>query len=814
MRGLGLANDTASIIAANASNARLVYRILADALPNYRNKDYGVGTVLRDIHRKLLFGMNTLQLELLHRDIGRRINEIESKNQSVPTEIYADYYLTALLTNDMALINAIPSEYIRNAEPSMQYGDYDRLLDSCATVDTESALFDFFARQTDKYKTDIELLVYVIRYLVQRKNDHFAAALLDCDSFVHVFEEQYCPETKLREICALLPLQLIPRRIANKLYESSLLKIALKNADENDFARNIKRTAEDTYTALANDNLYFVTAATKARPNLRKCNAKLLGIDGKDKLSIVCSTLATTKEYLGANAILGIGTAFTLEGTVENCEAFSGDYFEMIFGFEGNPAVILCGKLEWANTELERKGWLEYSMCVCESNTVMLRFTSQGAMNQLNKKEVRETLASPLTVFRIGGKLHIPLRSIHYPKIQNGTRITIRFDKPLSLNNKSYLNIATIMLKDAGGNCMPMFQQNYVEGSNKSVQPLLLFRNEGTDEAVMLFDEKTVRHVCPGLWISAQDSNYHALVKDRTETFGKVLECVDFEVSHREIPQCGTFSINRTETEIKYFVRENCGNGKFRLFLLVDEKQAEDFCRIAPRYPKLIFSDGSDGILQRMPVITDHGSGILIKISLRGSPADIMDKWSATPTVNFNILRSVINECKARNTVYTTTAIPYFRHKNGKIEIPVPANAKYIKGLQVYVNDRSRKSLPCTIHPLARINSFAKTMEIGLKNPAGMAPAIDKDQGLLFLEIGSWLEYRNVLNVVQFDSGKLYHPDMVRPVIEAMIQNDDTSLDNTRLKFFHDSKSEHLLMLYDVTRAQLLKYKADEYQKQ
>ena len=51
---------------------------------------------------------------------------------------------------------------------------------------------------------------------------------------------------------------------------------------------------------------------------------------------------------------------------------------------------------------------------------------------------------------------------------------------------------------------------------------------------------------------------------------------------------------------------------------------------------------------------------------------------------------------------------------------------------------------------------------------------------------------------------------MVRSVIEAMIQNDDTEIDETRMKFFRDSMSEPLLMLYDVTRAQLLKYKADE----
>ena len=97
-----------------------------------------------------------------------------------------------------------------------------------------------------------------------------------------------------------------------------------------------------------------------------------------------------------------------------------------------------------------------------------------------------------------------------------------------------------------------------------------------------------------------------------------------------------------------------------------------------------------------------------------------------------------------------------------------------------------------------------------LRNPAGIAPKIDRDRGFLFIEKGSWLEYRNILNVVQFDSGRLYHPDMVRPVIEAMIQNDDTEIDETRMKFFRDSMSEPLLMLYDVTRAQLLKYKADE----
>lgn len=812
--GHGLANDTASIIAAYASNARLVYRILADTLPNYRRKDDDVGHTLRDIHRKLLFGMNTLQLDLLHRDIGHRIKEIESKNQSVPTEIYADYYLTALLTNDMELINAIPPEYIRKAEPSMRHDDYDRLLDCCATVDKGSALFNFFAKRTDKYRTDINLLVYVIRYLVQHKNENFAAELLKCDSFVNVAEERYYSETILRNICALLPLRLIPSHIANKLYESSLLEIVSQNANENNFARNIKRTTDEAYATIANDNLYFDTAAAKARPNLLKCNAKFLSKDDKNSLSIVCNTLAATKKYIGAKAILGIGTASTIEGTVEKCEMFDGNYFEMIFGFEGNPTTGLCGKLEWTNTELGENGWLEYSMCVYESNTVMLRFISQGALNQLNKKEVREALVSPLTVFRIGDKLHIPLRSIHYPKIQNGTRITIRFDKPLSFNNKKYLNITTIMLKDANGDHLPIFQQNYVEGSNKSAHPLLLFREEGTDEAVMLFDEKTVRHVCPGLWISAQGSNYHALVKDHTENFGKILDCADFELSCQEIPSCGTFTINRTETEIKYFVRENYGNGKFRALLLADEKQAEDFCKISSKYPKLTFSDGSDCILQHTPEITDLGSGMLIKISLRRAPADITKKWSDTPEVNFNILRSVINECKVKNTIYKTTAVPYFRHIDSKIEIPMPINAEYVNGLEVYVNDRNRTSTPCTIHPRSRINSFARKMEIGLKNSEGLTPAIDKDRGLLFLKKDSRLEYRNVLDMVQFESGKLYHPEMVRHIIEAMIQNDDTELDRIRMKFFHDSQSEHLLMLYDITREQFLnKYKADEYQK-
>lgn len=811
---LGLEKDTASIIAANASDARLVYRILSEILPNYRYKDHEIGAVLRDLHRKLLYGMNTLQLELLHRDIGRRIKEIESKKQSVPTEIYADYYLTALLTNNMELINAVPPKVIRNAEPSMQHGDYDRLLDSCATVDTDSSLFDFFARRTDKYKTDINLLVYVIHYLVRQKNENFAAALMSCDSFVSVVEERYYSETILRKLCALLPIQLIPKHIANKLYESSLLKIALKNAEENNFARNLKHNADEAFATIANDNLYFSTAVAKAKPDLLKCNAKLLSIDGKDRLSIVCSTLADTKAYVGAKAIIGIGTASTLEGSVEKCETFGGDYFEMVFGFRGAPAGNLRGRIDWVNSELQRKGWLEYSMCVYESNTLMLRFTSQGALNQLNKKEVREALASPLTVFRIDGKLHIPLRSVHYPKVQNGTRISIRLDNPLSINDRSYLNIATIMLRNAEGKGMPMFQQNYVDGSNKSARPLLFFGEDGTDEAMLLFGEKTVRNVCPGIWVSAQGSSYHALVKDDIVTYANVIECVDFELSCREIPTFGTFTIEKTNIAIKYILRESDGNGKYRLFLLADKTTVEAFRDIADRYPKLIFSDGNNGILQRAPEIKDHGNGILVKVSLRGAPADIKEEWTAAPTVDFNVLRSVVNECKVRSVVYPTTAIPYMRRKDGKIEIPVPVIAKYIAGMRVYLNDRSRKSLPCTLHPLSGINNFAKIMEVELKNPAGMAPAINKDRGLLFIETGSWLEYRNVLNVVQFDSGELYHPDMVRPVIEAMIQNDDTELDRTRMKFFHDSMSEHLLMLYDVTRTQLLKFKADGYQRQ
>ena len=808
MLELGLAQDWASIIAARASDARLVYRILSKILPNYRYKDHKIGAVLRDLHRKLLYGMNTLQLELLHRDIARRIAEFEDKSQSVPAEIYADYYLTALLTTNINLIKAVPAIYVRRAAPAMKHGDYDRLLGAIAAADNKSDALVFFAHRTEKYEADISLLIYVIKYLAGHHNEEFAAALLHEDSFIQIIYS----ESVLREICAQLPIRLIPIAIADRLYESSLLKIALKSADENNFSRNLKRIVDDVYATVVNDNLYFDIAAAKAQPDIRKCNAKILSIDGKNTLSIVCATLAKPNAYVGTKAVLSIGTASTLEGTVEKCEAFSGDYFEMVFGFRGIPVGNLCGRLDWVNSELQRKGWLEYSMCVCESNTLMLRFTNAGAMNQLNKKEVREALASPLTVFRIKDKLHIPLRSIRYPKIQNGTRISIRLDKPLPINDKSLLCIEKIMMTDADGNNMPLFQQNYVEGSNKSTQrhSLFFFRDRDSCDAKMLFSQKNVRHVCPGLWISAAGCNYHALVKNDAEIYGNVLECADFELSCREIPPCGSFSVDKADLTIKYVVRENDSNGKYRLFLLTDKASAEKFSDIANRYPKLIFSDGSNGILQHAPETTDHGGGILIELSLRGANDDVLGKWTATPVVDFNVLRSVLNECKVRNTIYTSTAIPYLRRKDGKIEIPVPVNAKYLNGIRVYVNDRSRKSLPCTIHPLGSINTFAKTIDVQLRNPAGIAPKIDRDRGFLFIEKGSWLEYRNILNVVQFDSGRLYHPDMVRPVIEAMIQNDDTEIDETRMKFFRDSMSEPLLMLYDVTRAQLLKYKADE----
>lgn len=807
---LGREKDFASELAANASDARLVHKLLTEKMPEYRKKDKEIGEVLRDIHRKLLSGMKTLQLELLHRDIGRRINGIESKKQSVPTEIYADYYLTALLTKDMELIGAVPSHVIKKAEPSMQHSDYDRLLGSCATTDTESALFDFFAKRTDKYRTDINLLVYVIEYLVSHNNENFAAALLNCDSVVRIIEERYDSESTLRKICALLPIQLIPYKIATRLYETSLLKIALKNAEENNFARNLKHNAEEAFATVVNDNLYFNTAGANARPNSLKTDVKLLSIDGRDSLTVVCGTLAETETYTGAKATIGIGNAQTIEGTVEKCEPFGGEYFEMIFGFRGTPVRNLQGKIDWENSELRRKDWLEYSMCAYEGNTVMLRFTGNGALSQLNKKEVREALASPLTVFRIAGKLYIPLRSVRYPKVQNGTRIKIRLDKPLRTDDRNYVNITTIMLTNAEGKGMPVFLQNYVEGRNKNVRPLLLFREKGAADAEMLFDEKTVRRVCSGLWVSAQDSDFHALVKDGTENFEKILECTSFEPGCREIPARGTFIIHKTDIAVRYILSESDGKGKFRLFLLTDGTTAVQFIDIADNLPKLIFGDGSNGILQRKPEITDHGAGISVKISMHAAPDDIMEKWSDTPSVDFNVLRPVINECKIRDIVYTATAIPYIRRKDGIMEIPVPANAGEVSGLQVYVNDRSRKSLPCTVHPLSGINNFAKTMEVGLKNPAGLAPAIDKDRGLLFIKTGSWLEYRNILSVVQFDSGKLYHPDMVRPVIEAMIQNDDTGLDGTRMKFFHDSNSEYLLNLYDVTRAQLSKYKADE----
>ena len=795
MIDLGWNSEMAEVIAANASNPRLLHRILVETMRSNRWKKWYIES-LSDIHRRLLERMSTLQLELLHRDIGRDIQETEAKNHSVPAEVYADYYLTALLTTNIELIDAVDSDIVKKTSALIRQSDYNRLLGSCATADTDSAVFRFFAERTDKYEADINILVHVIRYLVEKNNEPFASALLANDSFVGVVHS----DAILREICAMLPIQLLPGGIAQRLYEPTLLRAARANAEERNFARNLRNNAEVAYAALANDNLYFNTASASGSPKQTKCNTKLLSIDGKEHLTVVCSTLANTEKYAGAKAILEIGSAQTREGTVEKCEVFGGDYFEMVFSFRGKPVEKLNGYLYWYNAVLNRKDRLEYSMCVYAGNTLMLRFTSESAMQQLRKAEVREAIASPLTVFNMDRKQYIPLRSMHYPEIKNGTRICICLDEPSTLRNRDILNIETITMKNADGNAMPVFQQNYVAGKNKSAQSLLFIRQQDSADGVLLFDAKTAESVCTGLWISVRDINYHARVIG-TETVEKVLDCANFNPGRVTIPPSGTFTIDGTDVKIDYLVRGNDGDGTYRLFLLADEAKAKVFA--ATKYPKLIFSDGSEHILQNNPDITDLGAGTSVRVSLRGAPADIAEKWTAAPVVDFNVLRSAVNDCKVRNTKYATTSIPYSRNKKGNLEIPVPADALFLEGMTVYVNDPGRNSLPCTIHRLSGTNKFARTMEVVLKNPDGRVPAIDKDRGLLFIKSGYWLEYLNVLDLVQFDNGILYHPDMVRIIIEAMIQNNDTRLDENRIQFFRDSRSFQLLEEYDGAFTQL-----------
>lgn len=804
---LRLDDDAAQAIAECVTDMRTFYKVIRQSLSE-PSSSKAVRIALNKIRMKTLHVLQPIQLELLHRHILSEIEECRAKNQVAPRMLYVDCYTTALLTGNIDIAENVSGKIVREASVRLSPRYYNRLLDLCAAEPVGGRVHTFFGKLTPQYKDyrdrdkdnndSVKFAEHVVRYLSMRDCTASAAWLMQQKEFLECMAGD---REALRRVCALVPLDELPHEIASRLYEPVMMRLAMESRRENTFAVNLRSDDLRAYAAVVNNNLNFNSSPGKQQDRAMTSGARVVGMESPSVMMLSLPVVENPGQFVGSAVSLQVSHSERYSGTVTECRRGGGEYCEMFFSFFGIELFPVYGTLSWHNPVLGLGGSLRYSLATQNNfKVLMLRFTDKDALRQLGNKDVLAAITSRLTVFKIGSTVLSPLKSNRYPAMDTSTVMRVELNSEVARNDTLATGINLVRLADSAPDKPRFLRLDYVVGGNKSV-PSRLLECQG-EEASFLFSREALDGVGQGVWLTAPGSNYHALISHPTEPVEKVIECTGMRFEHTALPTSGQVEIESIDGAVDFFLK-NSDDAGVSMLMFMTEAQSRAFGACAASYPVMRFSDGTSATLQEAPVTVDLGSGILLRASLRGAPADIATRWGDTPAVSFSVSR-VVNTSPLNSGIYAVTAIPYSVDDQGKVTLPSPFDPRTLIRLKVRVDDNAPESPVFTVDP-GKIypGRSLRRIPVRLKNMSGAAIAMRRSShGILYLAESS-VKYQNIIQLVQFDNGSRYHPDMVAPVIEELISSDRVEFIDRHLAFFRYSLSEHLLLRYEATASRL-----------
>lgn len=801
---LRLDDDAAQAIAECVTDMRTFYRVIRQSLSE-PSSSKAVRIALNKIRMKTLHVLQPIQLELLHRHILSEIEECRAKNQVAPRMLYVDCYTTALLTGNIDIVKNVPGKIVREASVKLSPRYYNRLLDLCAAEPVGGRVHTFFGKLTPQYKDyrdrdkdnndSVKFAEHVVRYLSMRDCTASAAWLMQQKEFLDCLAGD---REALRRVCALVPLDELPHEIASRLYEPVMMRLAMESRRENTFAANLRGDDLRAYAAVANNNLNFNSSPGKQHDRTMTSGARVVGMESPSVMMLSLPVVENPGQFVGSAVSLQVSHSERYSGTVTECRRGGGEYCEMFFSFFGIELFPVYGTLSWHNPVLGLGGSLRYSLATQNNfKVLMLRFTDKDALRQLGNKDVLAAITSRLTVFKIGSTVLSPLKSNRYPAMDTSTVMRVELNSEVARNDTLATGINLVRLADSAPDKPRFLRLDYVAGGNKSVSSRLLeCRGE---EASFLFSREALAEVGQGVWLTAPGSNYHALISHPTEPVEKVIECTGMKFEHTGLPASGQVEIESVGGTVEFFLRKTDDGAA--MLMLMTEAQSAAFRACAACYPVMRFSDGTTATLQEAPAMDDSGCAVLVRASLGGAPAGIADKWGGRPEVSFTVLR-VVNATALTSGIYAVSAIPYSVDGQGKMTLPAPLDPRTLNRLKVRVDNNAPASPVFTV-VAGRTIRTARRIPVSLKNRAGATLAMRPDSiGILYLAETS-VKYQNIMQLVQFDNGRRYHPDMVVPVIEELIASDRLDLIDKHPAFFRYSLSEHLLGRYEATASRV-----------
>lgn len=792
---LQLAGEAAAAIAECVTDMRTFYQVILQALSG-TTAEAPVRKALNSIKMKMIDALQPLQLELLHRHILSEIENFDAQKQKAPKMLFFDCYITALLTGNLDIVEKVPEEVLRIAAGSLMPVYYNRLLDLCTAEPAGGQVHSFLGSLIDRYTDNLQLAEHVVRYLSGRDCTESAVWMVRRDGFLERFARD---KEALRRVCALVPLDELPHAVAVRLYEPVMMRLAMESRRENTFVRNLRSDDIGAYASIVNNNINFNSAPGKQKEKSPMVAARVTGVENESALLLSLPVVENPEQFVGATVTLSESHVGRYSGTVTECRAGAGGYVEMLFSFFGTELFPVCGTLAWHNPILGLSGSLRYSLASQNNfKVLLLRFTDSDALRQLGNKEILEVLTSRLTVFKIGTTVLWPLKSNRYPAMGTGTVMRVELHKPLTPADPFVLGVNSVRIDDNAPYSPRFVRLDCVAGRNKSVPSRLLACRDG--EALCLFSQEELTHVGPGVWLTAAGSSFHAPVTD-TRKVEKVIECTGMKFEHTGLPASGQVEIESVGGTVEFFLRKTDDGAAMLMLMLMTEAQSAAFRACAACYPVMRFSDGTTATLQEAPAMDDSGCAVLVRASLGGAPAGIADKWGGRPEVSFTVLR-VVNATALTSGIYAVSAIPYSVDGQGKMTLPAPLDPRTLNRLKVRVDNNAPASPVFTV-VAGRTIRTARRIPVSLKNRAGATLAMRPDSiGILYLAETS-VKYQNIMQLVQFDNGRRYHPDMVVPVIEELIASDRLDLIDKHPAFFRYSLSEHLLGRYEATASRV-----------